>query len=117
MEKNKDSLGRNHTPRSTNAAREYRISAVYQLLVDGKSRWDIVQYCANEWNIGARQADNYIKQAREKIEQDCSISRQDLLAETIAGLRQIRNKAESKGQYQVAVNSIKLITELVGIGT
>ena len=117
MEKNKDSLGRNHTPRSTNAVREYRVSAVYQMLVDGKSRTDIARYCADEWNIASRQADSYIKQAREKIEQDCSISRQELLAETIAGLRQIRNKAESKGQYQVAVNSIKLITELVGIGT
>ena len=103
--------------KSTKAAKEYRVSTVYGLLVDGKSRWDIVQFCANEWDIQPRQADNYIAEARQKIEQDCSISRQDLLAETIAGLRQIRNKAESKGQYQVAVNSLKLITELVGIGT
>ena len=115
MEKKKDSLGRNHTGRSTAATKEFRVATVYKMLTDGASRSQIVQFCANEWNIGARQADTYIAHSREKLEADCTISRQEFLAEAIVGLRSIRQQAERRGQYQVAVNTVRLMTELVGL--
>lgn len=101
--------------KSTKAAKEFRVNTVYKLLIDGKSRSDILQFCADEWGIAVRQGDNYIAEARGKIEQDCTISRQEFLAETILGLRSIRQQAERRGQLQVAVNSMRLMTELVGI--
>ena len=115
MEKKKDSLGRNHTGRSTAATKEFRVNTVYKLLSDGASRSQIVEFVANEWNVSARQADNYIASARQKLEQDCTISRQEFLAEAIVGLRSIRQQAEKRGQYQVAVNTVRLMTELVGL--
>ena len=51
----------------------------------------------------------------KKIQYDCTISRQEFLAETLVGLRSIRQQAERRGQLQVAVNSMRLMTELVGI--
>jgi hypothetical protein len=101
--------------KSTKAAKEFRVNTVYKLLVDGKSRTDILQFCSDEWDISDRQGDNYIAEARKKIEHDCTISRQEFLAETIVGLRSIRSQAERRGQLQVAVNSMRLMTELIGI--
>jgi len=101
--------------KSTKAAKEFRVNTVYKLLTDGKSRADIVQFAADEWNIATRQADQYIADAREKLEADCTISRQEFLAEAIVGLRSIRQQAERRGQYQVAVNTVRLMTELVGL--
>ena len=96
----------------TKAVTTQRINMVYGLLVDGKSRADVVQFCADNFDINTRQADNYIKKAREKLEKDCDISRQAFLAETLAGIRQIRNKAENRGQMQVALNALRLAAEL-----
>ena len=103
--------------KSTKAAKEFRVNTVYKLLTDGAGRAQILQFCADEWDISIRQGDNYIAEAREKIKQDCTISRQEFLAEAIVGLRSIRQQAERKGQLQVAVNSMRLMTELVGIET
>ena len=101
--------------KSTKAAKEFRVNTVYKLLVDGKSRSEILQFAADEWDISTRQGDQYIADARQKIEHDCTISRQEFLAETIVGLRSIRQQAERRGQFQVAVNSMRLMTELIGI--
>ena len=101
--------------KSTKAAKLFRVNAVYGMLVNGASRTDIHRFAADEWGISTRQADEYMREARVKLEQDCSISRQEFLAESIAGLRSIRQKAENRGQLQVAVNSMRLMTELVGI--
>ena len=101
--------------KSTKAAKAFRINAVYGMLVQGSSRTDIHRFAAEEWSISTRQADEYMREARDKLEQDCSISRQEFLAEAIVGLRSIRSKAEQRGQYQVAVNTVRLMTELVGL--
>ena len=55
--------------------------------VQGSSRTDIHRFAAEEWSISTRQADEYMREARDKLEQDCSISRQEFLAEAIVGLR------------------------------
>ena len=85
--------------KSTKAAKEFRVNTVYKLLVDGKSRSEILQFAADEWDISTRQGDQYIADARQKIEHDCTISRQEFLAETIVGLRSIRQQAERRGQF------------------
>ena len=101
--------------KSTKAAKAFRINAVYGMLVKGASRTDIHHFAAEEWDISTRQADEYMREARVKLEQDCTISRQEFLAESLAGLRSIRQSAEKRGQLQVAVNTMRLMTELVGL--
>ena len=101
--------------KSTTAEKSFRVSTVYGLLCDGMSRADILQFCADNWDIKERNADTYIAEARALIEQDCSLSRQAFLAETIASLRQVRQSAGRRGQHQVVVNAIRLQAELVGL--
>ena len=78
-------------------------------------RADIVQFCAKEWKLGDRQSDKYIAEARALIEEDANLTRQAFLAETLAGLRQVRVAAAKRGQHQVVVNAIRLQAELIGL--
>lgn len=101
--------------KSTMAEKQFRVNTVYGLLCDGASRQDILRFCAENWDIGTRQAEKYTQEAREMIDHDCQLSRQQFLAETIASLRQVRQSAGRRGQHQVVVNAIRLQAELVGL--
>ena len=46
-------------------------------------------------------ADNYIADARVKIDQDCNLSRQAFLAECLERLRNYEQQAAKRGQPQV----------------
>ena len=101
--------------RSTKSEKEFRVSTVYGLLCDGWSRTQVCQFAAENWESSERNADRYIAEAREKIEQDCNLSRQAFLAEAIGRLRNYEQQAAKRGQMQVATNSVKLQAELVGL--
>ena len=101
--------------KSTNAEVQLRVNEVYGLLTRGYSRAQIIQHCSDLWAVTDRQTDTYIKRAREILEQDCEMSRPAFLAEALARLRLLEQRAEKRGQLQVAINSVRLQTELVGL--
>lgn len=101
--------------RSTAAEKSLRIQTVHGLLINGKSRSQIVQYCAEHWKISERAADNYIADGRALIEKDCELSRPAFLAEVLGRLRTYEQMAASRGQLQVATNCVRLQAELVGL--
>ena len=99
----------------TVAEKTRRVNEVYGLLASGASRTAIIQHCSENYDVGDRCADQYIQEARVLIERDCDMSRPAFLAEALAGLRKVRQLAESKGNHQVVVNAIRLQAELVGL--
>ena len=101
--------------KSTMAEKSFRVNTVYGLICDGASRQDILRFCSENWEIGERMAEKYTAEARQMIDHDCQLSRQQFLAETIASLRQVRQSAGRRGQHQVVVNAIRLQAELVGL--
>ena len=101
--------------KSTNAELNLRVTEVYGLLTRGCSRAQIIQHASDLWQVTDRQADTYIARAREMIDADCNLSRPAFLAECLAGIRAIRQKAEAEKQHQTALNAIKLQAELTGL--
>jgi len=101
--------------KSTHAEVDLRVTEVYGLLLKGYSRAQIIQFAADSWQVTERQADTYIARARLRIEADCNLSRPAFLAECLAGIRTIRQKAEADKQHQTALNAIKLQAELTGL--
>lgn len=99
----------------TAAEKILRIQTVYGLLVSGESRANILRHNAETWGVSERTTDAYLAEARELIEKDCDLSRPAFLAETLAGLREVRVSAARRGQMQVVVNAIRLQAELVGL--
>ena len=101
--------------KSTKSELEFRVQAVYGMLVDGRSRTDICQYASETWDVHERTGDRYIEAARERLESDCQITREALLAEALAGYRSIRQQAERRGQLMVAKSCLDATLDIVGI--
>ena len=85
------------------------------MFVDGHSRSDVLQFAAEKWDVSERTADEYIKHARQRLNDDCQITREALLAEALAGYRSIRQQAERRGQLMVAKSCLDATLDIVGI--
>jgi hypothetical protein len=101
--------------RSTAAETEFRCKAIYGLLCDGKSRGEIVQFAADAWGLKTRMTDELIARARDDLLKDCELTRPAYLAEALARLRNYEQQAAKRGQLMVAVNAVRLQTELIGL--
>ncbi len=101
--------------KATNAVSALRTNEIYGRLTKGQSRHRIQQDLAKEWDLSERQIDEYLAKARVLIEKDCDIARPAFLAECLAGIREIRENAERRGQHQVALNAVQLMTKLTGL--
>ena len=101
--------------RSTAAETTFRINTVYGLLCDGKTRGEIVQFAAENWQLKDRMADELIARARVALEKDAELSRPAFLAEVLGRLRNYEQQAARRGQLMVAVNCVRLQCELVGL--
>ena len=93
-----------------------RVDSVYQMLCNGTSRYNIIRQCSELWEVGERTADNYIAEARVKLEHDCQMTREAFMAEAMASYRDIRAQAERKGQLMVAKSCLDAQVALVGLG-
>ena len=103
--------------RSTKHQKDFRVSVIYGLLCDGKSRTDILRFVADEsgWGVSERQIENYLADARKQLEEDCKISREAFMAEALAGYRSIRSQAERRGQLLCAKQCLDAQIALVGL--
>ena len=54
--------------KSTNAEMEHRVSTVYGLFIKSYSRFEILQYAAEQWGVSERTADIYMQRARLLIQ-------------------------------------------------
>ena len=94
---------------------DQRVTEVYHLLCQGLSTADVVQEGTQKWGVCRRQIDTYLARARKMLQKDCELTRQEFLAEAIGRLRKQEKAAANRGQHQVAVNSIRLQSELIGL--
>ena len=92
-----------------------RHDTVYSMLCDGKSRSNVIQVASEMWDVTERTADEYIKNARLKLEADCSITREAFMAEALAGYRSLREQAERRGQLMCAKQCIDSMVDLTAI--
>lgn len=92
--------------------KDRRVHEIAQLLVNGKRPSECVQYAAKSWGIAKRQADAYIAEARQVIKADFSAERTTFLAEKLAVLSMIQEKAMQSNQLGAAVGAVRLAAEL-----
>jgi len=92
-----------------------RIDTVYGMLCDGKSRTDILRQCAELWDISERQSENYISEARKRLEEDCRMTREAFMAEALAGYRELREASFKRGQFMCSKQALDAMVQLVGI--
>ena len=92
-----------------------RVNDCYTLLCQGLSTFEILLEGSERWGVCHRQVETYLSRARKQLQKDCEITRQEFLAEAMGRLRTQEKAAARRGQHQVAVNSIRLQSELIGL--
>lgn len=93
--------------KSTNVEIDERINTVYDLLLRAYSRTQIVRYCAEHWNVGERQSENYIARARKLQQLDAELERPEWLASAIARLQEYERRASDKDQINTAIKALE----------
>ena len=98
--------------KSDKAEIDRRIHTVVKLLSSAKTSSYIVRFCAEEYGVERRQAENYLKRAREIIRADYSIERPDFLSSRLALLDKIIDASINTKQHSNAVGALRLQAEL-----
>ena len=93
--------------KSTNVEIDERVNAIYDLLLRAYSRNQIVRYCSDNWNVGERQAENYIARARQLMQLDAELERPQWLAAAIARLQDYERRASDKNQISIALKALE----------
>ena len=93
--------------KGTNVEVDARVNTVYDLLLHAYSRTQIVRYCAEEWDISERQAENYIARARKLQQQDAELERPEWLAAAIARLQDYEREARKRGNLGIAIKALE----------
>lgn len=89
-----------------------RIHTVVKLLSSAKTSSYVLRFCAEEWGVQKRQAENYLARAREIIRADYSVDRHDFLGSRLALLDEIIESSIRTKQHSNAVGALKLQAQL-----
>lgn len=92
-----------------------RVAKTAELLLKASSREVIVQYASKNWKVTDRQADTYIKRAREIIEGSVKRKVEFDYAMALRRYEDLYSKAMSKKDYRLATNVNKEIATLQGL--
>ena len=93
--------------KSTNAEIDDRVNQVYDLLLKAYSRTQIVRFCSESWDVGERQAENYMARARQLMQLDAELERPQWLAAAIARLQDYERRASDKNQISIALKALE----------
>jgi len=102
--------------KATNAEASQRTRAVYEKLVQGASRAEILQYVAKEaWGINERSIDYYIQRATKKLEKEAAPAREIELGKAKARLAMLFARSLQIKDYKGALAIQKEINTLLGL--
>ena len=100
--------------KSTNAELMQRVSLVYQMLLRGYTRSDIIQYVSKEtnWNVSDRMIDTYMKKAREDLGDVTEEEKQAALGSALKRLDMLYRKALKKDDLKTCLAVQREINDL-----
>jgi len=99
--------------KATDRQIDCRVNSVYNLLINGQSKTQVVQYCSENYSVGLRQAENYIKRARILVQLDSEIERPQWLLSALSRLQNYESQAAKRGNYQSALKAVELQARLL----
>lgn len=100
-------------PKSTNAEIERRIAIVYELMLEGTTRAEIVRNLTNKWGCKSRIIDIYMQRASELIKQDAERIKKNALEEMLVRHASIRKKA--RGDHRLILDVDNFDAKLLGL--
>jgi hypothetical protein len=92
-----------------------RVNKVSELLLDGFSRSDIIQYASNEkWELSNRQVDDYIQKATHLYESEVVVDREKIYKAHIRKREKLFKAAVKVGNLKVAASILNDLAKIDG---
>ena len=85
------------------------------MLIQGYQRKSVIQYCAEKYDIEERQADEYIRKARDIMHSDMQISVEIKKSEILTQYYDLYNKSYKIEDYRECRNVLKEISDIFGV--
>lgn len=99
--------------KATNTEIDERIHQVYDLLLRGYNKTQIVRHCADNFGIALRQSEEYLSRARTLQALDSEIERPQWLIGALTRLAEYERRASEKNQLSVAMRAVELQAKLL----
>jgi len=96
---------------------EERVTAAYNLMLEGGSRRSNAAALASRFNVSIRQGHNYIAQAQELLKEDFRGEREEMLNQVNAMRMHAIRKAMKRGNLQVCAHLLDSVARAFGEGT
>lgn len=106
---------RSNMRRATQAEVEYRVNQVYLLIMSGADAREIYKYAEAQWQISTRQADNYIRKAKDQFEDLADTVRKQELGKALARLNDLYKRNLKINDFKAALAVQKEIDTLLGL--
>jgi len=99
-------------PRSTKQQTTERANHFARIIANGGRRSDCIRFAAENWGVGARTCDEYLRVAREMLKADWDIERPQMVADLLSQCATLQQEARQAGQYHIALGAINTAAKL-----
>ena len=99
--------------KSTDREVDCRINSVYNLLINGHSKTQVVQHCAENYGVKLRQSEEYLSRARKLQQLDAELERPQWLLSALSRLQNYESQSAKRGNHQAALKAVELQARLL----
>jgi len=92
-----------------------RVDTIFDMILQGASRSDVIRYCSEEYGIGERQSEVYMKKARELMQADAEKARSDNFAIAVARYNRLFAKNYKIQDFRECRNVQQALDKLTGV--
>ena len=94
--------------KATDREIDCRVNSVYNLLINGHSKTQVVQYCAENYGVKLRQSEEYLSRARKLQQLDAELERPQWLLSALSRLQNYESQSAKRGNHQAALKAVEL---------
>ena len=98
--------------KGTQAETVIRAQRFARIIANGGRRSDCVRYASENWGVGERTVDEYLKLARDELKKDWDMERPQMIADLLAQCSTLQMEARRSGQYHIALGAINTAAKL-----
>ena len=101
--------------KGTQAETIVRSQKFARIIANGGRRSDCVRYASENWGVGERTVDEYLKLARDELKKDWDMERPQMIADLLAQCSTLQMEARRSGQYHIALGAINTAAKLASL--
>jgi len=85
---------------------------IYKMLVDGRQRRYIMDYCVRKWGLHSTQIDNYIAKCNEAFREVATFNRQDVLGQRVEQVYDLYIESRKAKARQISLGCLRELDKL-----